>query len=141
MKCSRCGKEIKSFYKVDFDGMTRVISLCKECIKEVLTKENLELRKEGVELLVAHNKYVQDSFLGSSFSPVQGPAEIFVKTPILVVESLFGNFGEREKMNEMVKRELFILEKKLKDAVMKEDYRKASEIKKKIKEIKKKMDV
>ena len=58
-----------------------------------------------------------------------------------MIELLFGEFDEREKMNEMVKRELFILERELKSAVIREDYRKANEIKKKIKEIKKKMDV
>ncbi|RKX46504.1 MAG: hypothetical protein DRP38_07570 [Thermotogae bacterium] len=141
MKCSKCGREIKNFYKVDFDGMTRVISLCEECIKEILTKESQELQKEGVKLLAAHSRYVQDSFLDSSFSPVRGSSEIFIKTPILMIELLFGEFDEREKMNEMVKRELFILERELKSAVIREDYKKANEIKKKIKEIKKKMDV
>ena len=141
MKCSKCGREIKKFYRVDFDGMTRTISLCDECIKEVLARDNLELQKEGVKLLAAHGRYVQDSFLASPLSYVQGSSEIFVKTPILIVELLFGEFGEKEKASEIVKRELFMLEKKLKDAVMKEDYKKANEIKKKIKEIKKKMDV
>lgn len=141
MRCSKCGKEIKNFYKVDFDGMTKVIYLCKECIKKVLKQENQILQKKGVELLAAHFKYVQDSILDPSFIPVRGSSEIFIKTPILMLELLFGKFNEKEKMNEMVKRELFILEKELKNAVMKEDYRKANEIKKRIKEIKKKMDV
>lgn len=64
---------------------------------------------------------------------------IFVETPLRILEEMFGKlWSDQEKENFENERKITFLERKLKEAIKNEDYRKANRLKQLILQIKNK---
>ena len=138
MKCQICGKEIDSYYKVDCDGVEKIVAYCDDCKRKVL-REALHVNDKGLALMAAHANLVQDSVISDRVSSSGGKYDIFVRMPVVVLSVLFESDDrlEERKIKELYLREVTLLQKKLEKAVESENYREASRIKRKIIQIKK----
>ncbi|AAD36692.1 UvrB/UvrC protein [Thermotoga maritima MSB8] len=130
MKCLRCGHETSKSYKVDFDGVEKEIAYCQKCLMDVL-KESVPLKNTPSPS--------EDSMEKKRHLSFDGEMVIFVETPLRILEEMFGKlWSDQEKENFENERKITFLERKLKEAIKNEDYRKANRLKQLILQIKNK---
>jgi len=141
MKCLGCDREAFHIYKVDFDGVEKMIAYCSDCLRKVMinslpgTKVSTKILSKDTLRRAKQRKLNADSFVLGMF--------LSSDVPLLLLENLFGNFwnGEQEKENFLNERKIAFLERKLKEAVKSEDYKRANRIKELISQIKNRSDV
>ncbi|ACM23009.1 MULTISPECIES: UvrB/UvrC motif-containing protein [Thermotoga] len=131
MRCMKCGQKASYFYQIDFDGVEKKISYCKKCVVEVL-RNSVPLRKIAG---------VPDETLKKGRHVFEDEMAVFVEIPVYVMEQMFGKWHPQEREVLLNERKIAFLERKLKEAIKNEDYRKASRLKQLITQIKRKMDV
>jgi hypothetical protein len=130
MKCLKCGQETSKSYKVDFDGAEKEISYCQKCLVDVL--------KESVPFKNIPSPS-EDSRRRNRHLSYEGEMTIFVEAPLKILEEMFGKiWSDQEKENFENERKITFLERKLNEAIMNEDYRKANRLKQLILQIKNK---
>ena len=132
MKCMKCGQETSNVYKINFDGVEKKISYCKRCTAEIL-KNSVPLRKTPGVLDETLRK-------GKRIS-LEGEMTVFVEIPIRVLEQMFEKWHSQEREALLNERRIIFLERKLREAIKNEDYRRASRLKQLITQIKRKTDV
>lgn len=132
MRCMKCGQKASYFYQIDFDGVEKKISYCKKCVVEVL-RNSVPLRKiAGVP---------DETLKKGRHVSFEDEMAVFVEIPVYVMEQMFGKWHPQEREVLLNERKIAFLERKLKEAIKNEDYRKASRLKQLITQIKRKMDV
>ncbi|PLV55495.1 UvrB/UvrC motif-containing protein [Thermotoga sp. SG1] len=131
MKCMKCGQKASHSYQIDFDGVEKKISYCKKCVAEVL-RNSVPLRKIAG---------VPDETLKKGRHVFEDEMVVFVEIPVYVLEQMFGKWHPQEREVLLNERKIAFLERKLKEAIKNEDYRRASRLKQLITQIKRKMDV
>jgi hypothetical protein len=128
----KCGQKASYFYQIDFDGVEKKISYCKKCVVEVL-RNSVPLRKiAGVP---------DETLKKGRHVSFEDEMAVFVEIPVYVMEQMFGKWHPQEREVLLNERKIAFLERKLKEAIKNEDYRKASRLKQLITQIKRKMDV
>jgi len=128
MRCMKCGQKASYFYQIDFDGVEKKISYCKKCVVEVL-RNSVPLRKIAG---------VPDETLKKGRHVFEDEMAVFVEIPVYVMEQMFGKWHPQEREVLLNERKIAFLERKLKEAIKNEDYRKANRLKQLILQIKNK---
>lgn len=105
--------------------------LLQKCVVEVL-RNSVPLRKIAG---------VPDETLKKGRHVFEDEMAVFVEIPVYVMEQMFGKWHPQEREVLLNERKIAFLERKLKEAIKNEDYRKASRLKQLITQIKRKMDV
>ncbi len=141
MKCLGCDREAFHIYKVDFDGVEKSIAYCPGCLKRAVFG-GLPTARVSTRVLfkdsfrkAKNRNLIADTFTLGMF--------LSSEVPLFLLESLFGSFwnSEQEKENFLNERRIAFLERKLKEAVKSEDYKRANHIKELISQIKNRSDV
>ncbi|MCX7653891.1 MAG: hypothetical protein N2Z58_04350 [Fervidobacterium sp.] len=135
--CIKCGKQARIIQNVYIDGATKTISYCVRCFVEMLKYESKNYVKVGVRAVASHMNFVEEAPVKDGVFE-QSLEEIYSVMPTTIQLSIFRQESNSYKkiITDIKKRKLVLLNHRLRKAVKKENYHKASKIKKKMDDIK-----
>ncbi|MBQ0134011.1 MAG: UvrB/UvrC motif-containing protein [Clostridiales bacterium] len=142
MKCGKCGKnEANYYYRETVNGVSREIRLCEECAKEEGLQERFSRGFDFGPAFGFGRSFFEDFFspFESFFGLTRQPMTLGARS----AEAEQKQSGEQQTENARsceselkARRERNILEQQLKDAVAREDYEKAIELRDALKKMK-----